>query len=321
MPLRHRRGGLGGEGQLRDDAQDAAPAAARGPEELAVRRAVRGVDRPVGRHELDLGELIAREPEGAHQHADPTPERQAGDADGRARAARDRPTPRADGVVDGGEGRARPHDHRTPVGAECDRVERGRADHEGRRDAAACRSARRPADVVVAAGAEGDREPVLPGEGQRGADVGRARHLQDRERFRGVESGILGELGGREPGTARQEERAGDGGLQRSPVGWSDRRGRRARGMRRGRAAREEQGARCTQNEASSTQLGHASSVAGREWRRLLSRERAPHRRRSARRRRSQAARRRSGARRLTASTRDARRAAARSRGTARRPS
>src|SRR5205085_251840 len=76
----------------RDPEVAAAPAPAC-PEQVVVVRGVGRDEATVGRHEFHASQRVARETVPARHHADATPGREAGDADRRTRAARDRNAP------------------------------------------------------------------------------------------------------------------------------------------------------------------------------------------------------------------------------------
>ena len=98
--------GRGLEVERRDDAEVPAAPAAQRPEQVGLLLRARRADGSVGRDHLHRGDRVAGQPHGAGQHADPTAERQPGDADGGARPSGDRPSLVAQGGVHRGQGGA-----------------------------------------------------------------------------------------------------------------------------------------------------------------------------------------------------------------------
>ncbi len=101
------------EAQRRDDAEVAAPAAARGPEEFRLAVLVAVPQLAFGGDDVDVRELVAGETPRAREDPDPSTERESGDADPRAAARRQTGARRRDGVVDVDEPRARADGHRS----------------------------------------------------------------------------------------------------------------------------------------------------------------------------------------------------------------
>ncbi len=92
------------EGQRRDDAEVPATAPTAGPEQVGVCVLVDRAQVPVRGHDLDLTKGVAGEPVPADEHPDAAAQGQAGDANRRARAARERPTLGTDRRIDPREG-------------------------------------------------------------------------------------------------------------------------------------------------------------------------------------------------------------------------
>ena len=92
----------------RDHAELAAAAATQRPEQVGVLLVVALDDAPVGQHDPGADQLIAGQPVLAAEDPEATAEGQAGDADGWARAGRDRDVVFEQLLVDVAELRARP---------------------------------------------------------------------------------------------------------------------------------------------------------------------------------------------------------------------
>ncbi len=88
------------EAQRRHDAEIAAAAAARGPEEIRLVAFVAVPQLALGSDDVDVRELVAGEAPRASQDTDAATERETGDADARAAARRQTGPRRRDGVVD-----------------------------------------------------------------------------------------------------------------------------------------------------------------------------------------------------------------------------
>ena len=191
LPGGEQRGGVrGGEDQLErgrsrrgdrredergDDAEARATGPAQRPQELLV-----GVDDPpVGEHDLRRAQAVRGQPVQAAEDPEAAAEREAGDADGRAAAGRDRAPAGVERVVDRAQPRAGAD--RRALALDADRVQRRDVDDDALRG--------RAAREAVPAAANRQRQPCRAGEGERRGDVRRARAQDDRSRADVFEAG------------------------------------------------------------------------------------------------------------------------------------
>ena len=202
---------LGDELERRHHAEVASSPAAQRPVEVRLLVGAGRTDLPVRRDDLHRAHRVAGETHRPGQHADTATERQAADADGAARAARDRPARAADRVVDRCERRARTD--RRDVTVEPHRRERAAVEHQGSRSPAAG-----PAGVAVAAGADRDRQAVVLREPQAGRHVVRVRDGQHGERLLPVVPRVLEQPHLVVRRVARPDQRTVDVASQLSPV-------------------------------------------------------------------------------------------------------
>jgi len=152
-----RRGGDGLQRQARHDPELPAAGAAQRPQQVAV-----GLDHVSAReHDLRARHLITGQPVSAPKHPEPSAERQAGDADGGAAAARDGSFVRRERVVDGCESCSRPD--RDNRGIEGDGVEAAGVDEDSARA--------RPAGEAMPAAADREGLALTPRQRQRLYDV------------------------------------------------------------------------------------------------------------------------------------------------------
>ena len=108
----------GGHRERRDHAEVTAAAAAQRPVEVGLVGRARGDDPAVGEHHPHRGHRVAGQPVRPGEHPDPAALGEPGDADGRARAARDPAAARAQHVVHLDEGGAGTDRRGRPVQAD-----------------------------------------------------------------------------------------------------------------------------------------------------------------------------------------------------------
>ena len=149
--------------ERRDDAEVAAAAAQR-PQQVGVLAGARADPAAVGQHDLGRDEVVDGHPVAPALVRDAAAEREAGDARLRHDAAGRREAERGGDAVDVGPRGAALHVHRAAGRVEPDAAHRGQVDHQAVVD-------ERGARDVVAAAADGERQPVGRGEGDGGGDV------------------------------------------------------------------------------------------------------------------------------------------------------
>ena len=198
-----------GEGERGDDAEAGAARPAQRPEQVGLAIRVAGHGAAVGQRHLRGAQGIRGQPVAAAEDPQPAAEGQAGDADVRPAAGRDRDPVRRERVVDVAQPRAGP-DHGGALGV-LDRVQGRDVEHEpGAR--------RRPAGEAVAAAARRHGQPRGRGERERRGGVALARaaddglrshvrEVRDRRAARGVVARRV-----------RQDDLAVEGVLQGAPV-------------------------------------------------------------------------------------------------------
>src|SRR5207342_3205631 len=154
-----------------------------GPVEVRVPALVAGEGRAVGGHDLQRGDVVRgrsqRPPGEAHAAA----QREAADADRRARAARDGEAPVGQAGVHVDEAVARAHLHRRAVGRDHDGVQAGEVDDQPALH-------RRVAGVAVPARAGRDLHVVLVAPAHGGLDFGDNSRPQDGEWTDAVVTGV-----------------------------------------------------------------------------------------------------------------------------------
>ena len=151
------------EGEIRDDPVVPAPAPAAGPEEIRVLVRVADAGLPVRRDDRQLLDVVGREPVLPSRPAVAAAQREPGDADGRAGAARDHQVPVVQLRVDVDQLGACP-DQRGAAAVRLDEVHAAHVHHDAR-------ARRRVAAVGVPAGAANDANAVLPRPRDRLLDV------------------------------------------------------------------------------------------------------------------------------------------------------
>src|SRR5436190_5908308 len=165
-------------------------------------RVVAGEQAAVRGDDLHTAHVVAGEAELPRRVADAAAEREAGDADGRARSTGDRHAVRVELRVDVDQLRARSDDCGPAVGGERDRVQAAYVEHDAGR--------RRVAPVAVPAGARNDVDAVLAGPAHGRDDVRRVRAVDDRTWVDRVEPRALEQSRVRVGGRSGRDDRALD---------------------------------------------------------------------------------------------------------------
>ena len=208
------------ERERRDDAEVGAGATDR-PEEIRVLGLAGAANRAVGRHDLDLEQVVDRPPEAAGQIAETAAQSQSGDPH-----LGDEPERRREAVELG----LAIHVAEKAPGLGCRGSRLGVDDHAAEPGHVECQTGvgECGAADVVAAAADREREPLVASEVHRCHDVGGAGRLDDQRR-RLVDHAVPEERRLLEALVARQQHRAAQALAERID-GLFDQRGRRHSG-------------------------------------------------------------------------------------------
>ena len=209
-PAEHERGHradlAGCERQAGNDAVAPGATAAERPEQARPRAGGHVVRMPVGRHDPDAAEAVARKAERTGCEAVPAAECEPRDPDGRARAGRDRPLPGSPQPgVDGAERRARA-DRRAAIRAERDSGKPAQVDEESGR--------RGEAGVGVTTRTNGEPDVVGHGPADDRLDIGGVERLRDRAGEHVVEARVPRSSRLSVPDASRTVERTAERGVE-----------------------------------------------------------------------------------------------------------